>query len=176
MGARVAVETALAHPRRASALVLASPVVRDQPRSAEVIRFAADEDALFERGDIEAAIELGQRFWVAGPHRRLEDIALRVRERLAEMGRQAFANYLAADPKPGPEREPPGRQLANITVPTLVVVGQRDIEEILATAARLATEIPAARKVTVAAVGHMIGLERPNGFTELVTDFLTSIR
>jgi pimeloyl-ACP methyl ester carboxylesterase len=91
-------------------------------------------------------------------------------------GARRFANYLAADPKPGPEREPPGLQLANITVPTLVVVGQRDIEEILATAARLATEIPAARKVTVADVGHMISLERPNDFTKLVTDFLTSIR
>ena len=174
-GARVAVETALAHPGRVSALVLASPVVRDQPRSAEVIRFAADEDALFERGDIEAAIELGQRFWVAGPHRQLEDIDLSVRERLSEMGRQAFANYLAADPKPGPEREPPDLQLARITVPTLVVVGQLDIEEILATAARLETEIPTARLLTVADVGHMISLERPSDFTEMVMDFLTGI-
>jgi 3-oxoadipate enol-lactonase len=174
-GARVAVETALEHPRRASALVLASPVLRDQPRSAEVRRFAADEDALFERGDIEAAIELGQRFWVAGPHRRLEELDLTLREQLTEMGRQVYANYLAADPRPGPEKEPPGQPLANITAPTLVVVGRLDVEEILATAARLQTEIPTARLVTVADVGHMISLERPNDFTELVMDFLTDI-
>ena len=55
-GARVAVETALEHPRRASALVPASPVLRDQPRPPEVRRFAADVDGLFERGDIEAAM------------------------------------------------------------------------------------------------------------------------
>ena len=91
------------------------------------------------------------------------------------MGRQAYANYLAADPKPGPEREPPDLQLARITVPTLVVVGQLDIEEIHATAARLATEIATARKMTVADVGHMISLERPSEFTELVMDFLTGI-
>ena len=78
------------------------------------------------------------------------------------MGRQAFANYLAADPKPGPERASPDLQLARIAVPALVVVGELDIEEIRATAARLATEIHAARRVTVADVGHMISLEGPS--------------
>jgi 3-oxoadipate enol-lactonase len=172
-GARVALETALARARRASALVLASPTLRDRPRSQEVRRFAAQEDELFDRGEVEAAIELGLRFWLAGPRRRLEDIDPTLRDRLAAMGRDAYEKYVAADPKPSPEPPPPDHDLGRITAPTLVVVGELDVAEVRATAKRLQAEIAAARSVVLASAGHMLSLERPGEFRELVIDFLS---
>jgi 3-oxoadipate enol-lactonase len=171
-GARVAVETALTQPQRASALILASPTVRDRERSEAVRRFAAAEDRLVERGEVEAAIELGHRFWLAGPHRRLEDLDPALRERLAAMERQAYANYLEADPKPEREAGPPHRQLARIAVPTLVVAGELDVEEVLENADRLEAEIPGARKVVIPGVAHMVNLECPRRFITLIVDFL----
>jgi 3-oxoadipate enol-lactonase len=80
------------------------------------------------------------------PHRRLEDLDPALRERLAAMERQAYANYLEAHPKPEREAGPPHRQLARIAVPTLVVAGELDVEEVLENADRLEAEIPGARK------------------------------
>jgi 3-oxoadipate enol-lactonase len=176
LGARVALETALIHPRRASALVLASPTLRDTPRSQALRRFAEEEEDLVDRGEVEAAIELGHRFWIAGPHRRLEDVDPGLRDRLAAMEREAYAKFQAAEPESTPEVPPPDHELARIAVPTLVVVGELDVADVLVTAARLEAEIPKARKVVFADVGHMVSMERPSKFTELIIDFLTAAR
>jgi 3-oxoadipate enol-lactonase len=175
-GARVALEAALTHPRRPFALVLASPTLRDRPRSQAIRRFAVQEDELVGRGEVDAAIELGHRFWLAGPQRPLEDIDPRLRDRLAAMERQAYAKYLAAEPKPAPEIPPPDHEFDRITVPTLVVVGELDVADVLATATRLQGEIAMARKVVFADAGHIVSMERPSEFTELITEFLTASR
>jgi 3-oxoadipate enol-lactonase len=173
LGARVAIETALLYPARVAALVLAAPTLRGRERSEAVRRFVAQEHELAERGELEAAIELGHRLWLAGPHRRLEDIDPALRRRLAEMERDAYATYLAADPRPGSDAPPPDCELARSAIPTLVV-GELDVDEVLENADRLEDEIPGARKVVVPAVGHMASLERPHDFTRLIVDFLTA--
>jgi 3-oxoadipate enol-lactonase len=173
-GARVAIETALLYPARVSALVLAAPTLRGRQRPADVRRFAAQEDELVERGEVDAAIEAGHRLWLAGPHRRLEDIDPVLRRRLADMERDAYATYLAADPKPGPDAPPPDYELGRIAIPTLVVVGELDVDEVLENAERLEAEIPGACKVVMPAVGHMVSLECPHDFTRLIVDFLTA--
>jgi len=130
LGARVAVETALTHPGRVSALVLSAPTLRGRERSEAVRRFASEEQKLIEGGQLDAAIDLGHQFWLAGPHRRLEDIDPTLRERLAAMERQAYAKVSAATREPGPETPPPDYQLAQLAVPTLVAVGELDVDEV----------------------------------------------
>jgi 3-oxoadipate enol-lactonase len=69
-------------------------------------------------------------------------------------------------------RPPPIERLAEITVPMLVIVGERDHPDFRAMAQLLASEIPGAELVTLAGVGHMANMEAPDQFNEIVLSFL----
>lgn len=174
LGARIALELALAHPERVTALALVGPPPIGEPRSPELAGFDEREDALLEAGGIEEAVELNLRTWLAQP-------SPQVRRRVGTMQRRAFEVQLAAyeqEPKPGPVSwlaDPPvWERLGDVAVPTLVVVGGRDVAEVRAAASRLAREMPDARREVVAGAGHLPGLERPEEFNRIVLDFLAS--
>jgi len=57
-------------------------------------------------------------------------------------------------------------------VPTLVIVGDRDVPTIVENADRLATGITGARKVVLPNVAHLPPMEAPDEFNRLVLDFL----
>ncbi len=71
--------------------------------------------------------------------------------------------------------EPPAiERLAEIRVPTLLMIGEYDLEEKHALVDLLATEIPRAQRVAVANAAHMVNMEQPDQFNRLVLDFLTA--
>jgi proline-specific peptidase len=63
-------------------------------------------------------------------------------------------------------------QLAALTMPTLVIVGEEDFITGPACAAELSEGIPAARTVLLPGAGHMIFVEAPEPFREAVLSFL----
>jgi len=70
---------------------------------------------------------------------------------------------------------PPARtRLAEIRVPTLVIVGERDLPDFHAIADILAAGIPNATKVEIPRVGHMSNMEDPAAFNYLLMEFLTA--
>jgi pimeloyl-ACP methyl ester carboxylesterase len=79
-------------------------------------------------------------------------------------------------PPEGVERErldPPAiARLGEIAVPTLIVAGDRDVPDMLEAADHLAAGIPGARKVVLPGVAHLVSMERPARFNELVAEFL----
>ncbi|MFL5803821.1 MAG: alpha/beta fold hydrolase [Roseiflexaceae bacterium] len=172
-GGRVALDFALAHPEKVAKLVLVCPSVGGEKPSAAVERFGEEEEALLERGDLAAATELNLRMWVDGPHRAPGQVDPSVRERVRVMQHHAFtiptplgAELIHIDP-PAIER------LAEVRVPTLVVVGDLDIAEKLAMAERLAAEIPGACQVVIPGAAHMVTMERPEEFNRVILDFLS---
>jgi pimeloyl-ACP methyl ester carboxylesterase len=64
--------------------------------------------------------------------------------------------------------------LAEIKVPTLVVVGAVDRLTPVKYARYLAEHIPDARLVTVERAGHMVMLERPEQVVQAVREFVLS--
>jgi len=60
-------------------------------------------------------------------------------------------------------------------VPTLVVVGGRDLPNFQGIADRLAAEIPSARKIVMNGVGHMSNMEAMSAFNSIVLDFLRGV-
>lgn len=64
--------------------------------------------------------------------------------------------------------------LANISVPTLVLVGDQDAITPLAVAEKLAGGIPGAKLVVVPTAGHMSNLENPDVFNSAVAEFLST--
>jgi pimeloyl-ACP methyl ester carboxylesterase len=86
------------------------------------------------------------------------------------MKRHAFE---LPEPDPPPEPAPHAAvRLADVRVPTLVVVGDQDVEDFLAMADAAATGIPGARKVVIEGAAHVVALEKPREFNEALLAFL----
>ena len=172
-GGRAALEFALDAPERVSALVLVGSGIDDHAWSKQVEAYGAEEDAALERGDLEGAVTVNVDFWVAGPRRTLDDVDPAVRELAAEMQRQAFEQSKDHDDLRAARLDPPASQrLGDIAVPTLVVTGDDDVEDILVIAERLARDIPGAERAHIAGAAHLPNLERPEEFDRIVLGFL----
>ncbi len=171
LGGRVALEVALARPELVSALVLVAPGLPGHDWSEELQAQWAEEEAAFEAGDLDAAVEVSLQTWVDGPRRRPEDVDRAVRERVAEMQRRAYELQQLEDEE---ELLVPdlAQRLGEIRAPTLVAVGDEDQPDMHAIAERLAREIPGARLETIPATAHVPSMERPREFEELVLPFL----
>ncbi len=69
--------------------------------------------------------------------------------------------------------EPPARErLGEVAVPTLLVIGARDVPDMLEIVALLERGILGARKVVIEGAGHLPNLERPAAFNQAVLPFL----
>ena len=174
-GAQVALDAALAHPRRVQSLILAAPSVGGEAPSSRIRRFWEQEEAALEEGDLEAAVELNLRLWVDGPQRTPETVAPAVRRRVYAMQRETFqkdvpegAQWLRLSP-------PAIQCLDAVQAPTLILVGQLDLEEKRVLARRLEREIAGATAVVVDGAAHMLSMERPQTFNRHVLDFLSTL-
>jgi pimeloyl-ACP methyl ester carboxylesterase len=175
MGAGVAVEAALARPDAVASLVLAAPggaLFGESPAELRPI-WAAEVDAL-DRGDLDAAVEVNLRAWVDGPLRGPEGVDPDLRAFVGRMQREAF-ELPDWDAEAAPEHElspPAAERLGELRCPVLVVVGEGDQPSVLETADRIAAEAPDVRIVAWPEVAHVLSLERPEAFADLVLAFL----
>jgi 3-oxoadipate enol-lactonase len=178
MGGRAALEVALARPELVEALVLVGAGFPGHDWSAEMKAADAAEMEALERGDIDAAVEVCMRTWVDGPRRKPEDVDPAVRERVAEMQRQAYELQMPVWETA--EEEPLvanlAERLGEVTVPTLILVGEEDILDMQQIADRLERELPNAQRASIADAAHVPSLERPREFDELVLPFLQSVQ
>ena len=177
MGGRVALEVALARPDLVAALVLAGAGLPGLDWSEQVRSYGQAEDEAVVRGDLDEATELNLRMWVDGPRRKPADVDPVVRETVRAMTRRALELQAPVWADFDEELLVPdvSDRLGEIAVPTLVLAGEEDVEDIHAVAARLAAEIPGARSATIAGTAHVPHLERPADFDALVLDFLADV-
>jgi 3-oxoadipate enol-lactonase len=155
-----------------SALVLVAPGLPGHEWSQELRDAWAEEEAAFEAGDLDAAVEASLRTWVDGPRRRPEDVDPQVRARVGEMQRRAYELAVGVEDEEELLVDDLAQKLDGIQVPTLVLVGEEDQPDMHAIAERLEREIPGARRATIAATAHVPSLERPREFDKLVLPFL----
>jgi 3-oxoadipate enol-lactonase len=169
-GAKVALGFAVTYPERVERLVLCPPVLPGWEWSERVRRGWQEEEEAFEAGDLDRATEAVLVLWVDGPNRGADAVDPEIRELVRTMQRHAFE---LPEPDPPPEPEPdPAVQLADVHMPTLVVVGDQDVEDFLAMAEAAADGIPGARKVVIEGAAHVIALEKPQEFNAALLPFL----
>jgi 3-oxoadipate enol-lactonase len=173
-GGLQALDLALRAPDRVSALVLLGSVLDEFDASAELDAFDAAEEAAVEAGDLDAATEANVRFWIERPGERpAEDVDPAVLDLVRTMQRAAFAAQMDVDAALDAPDPPVARRLADVAMPTLVVVGADDVADFVALARRLAHGIPGAGPVvTIARAAHLPALERPAETAAVVLDFL----
>jgi 3-oxoadipate enol-lactonase len=178
IGAGIAVEAALARPSTVASLVLVAPggaLLGEAPASFRPI-WAAEVEAL-DRGDIDGAVEINLRAWVDGPNRSPDAIDPEVRAFIARMQREAF-EIPEWDAEHAPEHElasPAAGRVRELACPVLVVVGDADDPVIVSLAERIAGEAPRGRLVILPGLGHMLNLEQPELFGELLSSFLADV-
>jgi pimeloyl-ACP methyl ester carboxylesterase len=173
LGGRAAVDLALAAPERVPALVLVGSGLAGH-RFAEPALFELwdrSESAL-ERGDHEEAAGAEIDTWVVGMGRGPEAVDPEVRRRVREMLLAAYAHGEADLEEPDP---PAATRLGEVTVPTLVVVGEHDRPDIHAMAAALTRGIAGAEQVVLPGTGHLPNMERPVAFNRVVLEFLRRV-
>jgi len=171
MGGSLAIDFAIDHPERVSKLVLVGAGIsggKEDPRHEGLY---AEVTAADERNDMKAVNEAEMYLWLDGPYRPRGYVAQPLRDLFLDMnGKNLDADWSTA---PMQALEPPAAtRLSEITAPTLVIVGDKDLEPIRETADLLASSIAGARKVVIQDAAHLPNLEHPAEFNRIVLDFL----
>jgi len=170
MGGAISVEVPLAHPDRVSALIpVASGLFRYSGWSDRMRSLWEEMDPLVAAGDIERAQEIELDAWVPRAGLPGDDDIWRI----AEENRKVF--LIDEDLEEWPSDVPAEDRIAEIAVPTLAVVGDRDIPEMLAIADLIRDRVPGARKVLIERADHLPNMRNPEAFDVAVLGFLEEV-
>jgi pimeloyl-ACP methyl ester carboxylesterase len=170
LGAFVGLRLAARHPELIRSLVLVSASADSQPRL-DVVRYRMLQ-AVARRVGLRPLVPtlmgvLFSKTFLRDPDRATE------RETWAQLiGAQSLAGALKAVDGVV-ERAGVRAELASITVPTLIVVGEQDPAAPLRLGRRIQAGIPGCELVTVAA-GHTSPVERPDAVTAAIERFLAA--
>jgi len=168
-GGRIALELAVDRPELVERLaVIGAPPLPGIEWSDSAQAALAEEEELIERGDLTGAAAQQARMWLA------PTAEPAVRELTEAMTLRSYELQLPLEDEVGARWPQPsaGERLAEIAVPTLVVVGTEDVGDIRAMADRLVSHIPGARLERIEGAGHLPSLERPDELNRLLLDFL----
>lgn len=169
MGSAIAVDFVLEYPAMSRSLVAAGPwVFGFNPPSGEELAavFSAVAVALQEGGK-EAALEALQAAPMATEIIRKPE----VRERAAELNSDySFWHFTHTDPV-RPLDPTAAARLAEISVPTLLVVGAYDLAACKEFAELLEQTVPSVRTVEIPDAGHLMNMEAPQEFNRVVSEF-----
>jgi 3-oxoadipate enol-lactonase len=174
MAGQIALNTALTYPDRVRGLILSTTNAGAAAPTDAIKQIWQDADAAYESGDIAAAVEIEARAWVDGPHRSASEVDSGVRARVNSMN-TALWERIADEPDAGEEVEfdpPIPARLAEIRVPTLLIVGDLDQPMTVESMALLGQGIPHAETVVIHGTGHLPSMERPDEFNRQVLSFL----
>ncbi|MFB6515196.1 alpha/beta fold hydrolase [Streptomyces virginiae] len=177
LGARTAIDTALAHPQSVSALILASPGVSGRPfTDPYVAHHTAQQIAAI--GDpahgAQRFVEHFLRMWVDGPHREPSQVNPRLRARLHASATANVARHAHGLGAGTPQEIGAADRLASISAPTLVLDGELDSTDITSNAQAIARTVPDAEHQRLASAAHMVNLESQGPFNLAVESFLAS--
>lgn len=173
-GSMIITDFTLSYPDKVLSLVLTSPALSGYEFSGEPPQTLVTLWAALGQGDLESAAEVATRIWADGPSRTPEQVDLSFRGRFERMAREELKAMLPDAEQPQ-ELEPPALgRLGEITVPTLIILGDKDDASILEIGETLRAGIGGAEKVVIAGAAHMVNMEKPEAFNRVVLDFLAA--
>jgi pimeloyl-ACP methyl ester carboxylesterase len=168
----IALDLTIAYPELVEKLVLVSPGLRGYDFRDPWVgtRFAAMIQAL-GKGEVNEAVEVFLTMWVDGPYRKPEEVDPLVRERVREMATRSFGLSRLAPNCKG--LEPPAiDRLSEVSVPTLIILGEKDAPDIHAIGKLINEGVVRSELVKISGVGHALPMEKPYEFNRAVNHFL----
>jgi 3-oxoadipate enol-lactonase len=173
-GGMIALDLALDRPDRVDALVsVAGGVGGYEAELSEGIEAPPwDEmERIYEAKDWETLAEFETKVWVDGWGQPPDRIDPGLRQKVHGW---ILASMNAEKPEGKPQQlDPPAAErLGELNIPTLVLIGQADEPAAVLAERHLASSVAGAKVVEFPGVAHMIHLEEPQRFNELVLEFL----
>lgn len=176
MGGGTAIDIALSAPGRVRGLVLVgagSPGLEieeyEPPQFPDLVR-------AYKSGDLDRAAQLEAEIWIVGFGRTLSEVDPKVFDLVVEMDRAALANETRRDELTIPLDPPRAGRMGELSVPTLVIVGEHDLPDIRASADHLAANLSHHEAVVIPDSAHLPNMERPEVFDRTLAGFLASMR
>lgn len=172
-GGRIAVDFALNYPEMTSAVVWICGGLggmEDEGSEEETEAFGKAE-ALWEAKDWAALADMEAHIWGNGIGQREDRAPAHVREKLRDM---IYSNYTreGAEGQARPLDPPAIERLDEITVPGLLLIGDLDTIATRKGGEILAQGLKDVEVHHFADVAHMVSMEKPEEFNEIVLDFL----
>lgn len=169
LGGKTAIDLAIENPERVEAIVAVSSGLSGYRFESDV--YLELRDVMIQAwraGDFDAVAEAFQRAWTDGPQRAPEDVDPEVREKVRMMARNGLEHAME-----GRLIDPPAiERLDELELPMLMVVGELDLPGIHEIADKVVAANPNAELVVVPDVAHMVNLEAPEAFNELLLGYL----
>ncbi|MGA7669283.1 MAG: alpha/beta fold hydrolase [Nitrolancea sp.] len=168
MGGGTALRFTCVYPHRVRSLIVADSTLPGHSMSEETgARLGAVYTSARESG-----IDAARQTWIAHPLFDATNENPEVAQRLAAMV-DRYSGWHWLNEEPAAELDPPvTARLHQISAPTLVILGERDIADFHVFARKMADEIPGAEMAVIPDAGHMVNMEAPEIFNELVVRFL----
>ncbi|MCU0806013.1 MAG: alpha/beta hydrolase [Burkholderiales bacterium] len=170
LGARVALDYALAYPDRVQSIVLVEGVVGGWTWSPAFQNAYRPVLEAGRRGDVAAA----KAAWLQQPFfataRARPDVMTRVQRMVGDYSGWHFTHV---DPE-RPLTPPAVRRFEELRVPTLALVGERGVPDVHRMAEALVAGAPNARRATLAAAGYASPLETPESVNAALLAFLSA--
>lgn len=169
VGGMIGMRLAIAHPEAMDRLALIATSASAEPP--ELAQASAGLWQLFAAGHREDVVDAALQFFFSpATYRDQPALVARHRARVVAIG---DASGIVAAAQAATSRDDVTAQLGAIRVPTLVVAGRDDISAAgPAEAERIAAAIPDAQLAIVEEANHMLALERPREFVDVVSTFV----
>ncbi len=182
-GGQLALDMALAHPERVSAVVSVCGGMSGEDKVPELMEawMASDErkyfmslDELSEAKKFDELAERETHAWVNGIPQATGRASAAVYAQVLKTVR-ANSERKDGNAKAIPLDPPAALRLAEVAVPVLVVLGGLDTDSTHMIANLITTGVPGARKVMFEDAAHLPSMEQPHRFNKVVSAFLQEI-
>jgi pimeloyl-ACP methyl ester carboxylesterase len=169
LGGRIAVDFALTYPDRVASLVLAGPGLSGYQFNAQAMRSWIERIvAAQSEGDFFRAADAWLETGFMAPAMENPELAPRL-TRLAYANARVWASRDFEVPLSPPAVD----RLGEIDAPTLLLLGERDVDDEHRIVETLHREVSGAQLEVFPRVGHVINLEAPEAFNRIVHRFLS---
>ena len=176
MGGQAAIDLTLAHPERVAGLLLIGTAVRGAPyphlTEGPTAELNARLEAAEAAGDLDELGRLDAWMWLDGPSADEGRVSGPVRDLFLDMNGRALR---AEDPGEQGEIAPAWPRLGEIAVPTLMLLGGLDAEDIQVIDELAAGLIPGARLVHLDGVAHVPHLEGDPATLDAIAEFVDGL-
>lgn len=171
-GGLVAIDATLTMPDRVAALVTVCATSGGWPWDDVVRDVWSRVDDVLDRGALAEANELELRLWIDGPTRGPEAVSPEVRAWVGTMNAVSLAAAWRGTGEQ-PLDPPAADRLAEIRCPVLVIVGERDVPDVIAAGELVTDAVGRAAIARFPDAGHLPSLEDPKRFLRELELFLS---